>query len=54
MQQLFTLKEPLDKVSEPGVLFANIKNIRKIVGMKLGNVGKKPKSVKVLTRKDMS
>jgi hypothetical protein len=33
---------------------ANIKNIRKIVGMKLGNVGKKPKSVKVLTRKDMS
>ena len=33
---------------------ANIKNITKIVGMKLGNVVKKPKSVKVLTRKDMS
>ena len=33
---------------------ANIKNITKIVGMKLGNVEKKPKSVKVLTRKDMS
>ena len=32
---------------------ANIKNIKKIVGMKLGNVGKKPKSVIVLTRKDM-
>ena len=31
---------------------ANIKNIKKIVGMKLGNVGKKPKSVKVLTRKE--
>ena len=33
---------------------ANIKNITKIVGMKLGNVVKKPKSVIVLTRKDMS
>ena len=33
---------------------ANIKNITKIVGMKLGNVEKKPKSVKILTRKDMS
>ncbi|MCJ2513018.1 MAG: DNA primase [Candidatus Thermoplasmatota archaeon] len=33
---------------------ANIKNITKIVGMKLGNVVKKPKSVKILTRKDMS
>ena len=33
---------------------ANIKNITKIVGMKLGNVVKKPRSVKVLTRKDMS
>jgi DNA primase len=32
---------------------ANIKNIKKIVGMKLGNVGKKPRSVKVLTKKDM-
>ena len=31
---------------------ANNKNIKKIVGMKLGNVVKKPKSVKVLTRKD--
>ena len=33
---------------------ANIKNITKIVGMKLGNVVKKPKSVIVLTRKYMS
>jgi DNA primase len=32
---------------------ANVKNIKKIVGMKLGNVVKKPKSVKVLTKKDM-
>jgi len=31
---------------------AKNKNIKEIVGMKLGNVGKKPKSVKVLTRKD--
>ncbi len=31
---------------------AKNKNIKEIVGMKLGNVVKKPKSVKVLTRKD--
>jgi DNA primase len=31
---------------------ANNKHIKEIVGMKLGNVVKKPKSVKVLTRKD--
>ena len=33
---------------------ANIKNISKIVGMMLGNVEKIPKSLKILTRKDMS
>jgi DNA primase len=32
---------------------ANNKNIKEIVGMKLGNVVKKPKSVKVLTKKDI-
>ncbi len=32
---------------------ANNKNIKEIVGMKLGNVVKKPKSVRVLTKKDM-
>jgi DNA primase len=32
---------------------ANNKNIKEIVGMKLGNVVKKPKSVKVLTKKDV-
>ncbi|MCK4347050.1 MAG: DNA primase [Thermoplasmatales archaeon] len=32
---------------------ANNKDIKEIVGMKLGNVVKKPKSVSVLTRKDM-
>lgn len=32
---------------------ANNKNIKEIVGMKLGNVVKKPKSVSVLTKKDM-
>lgn len=32
---------------------ANNKNIKEIVGMKLGNVVKKPKSVRVLTKNDM-
>jgi len=32
---------------------ANNKNVREIVGVKLGNVIKKPKSVRVLTKKDM-
>ncbi len=33
---------------------ANNKNVKEIVGIKLGNVGKMPKSVKVLTKSDFS
>ena len=33
---------------------ANNKNVKEIVGIKLGNVGKMPKSVKVLTKSDLS
>ncbi|MBU0497316.1 MAG: DNA primase [Candidatus Thermoplasmatota archaeon] len=33
---------------------ANNKNVKEIVGIKLGNVGKMPKSVKVLTKADFS
>ena len=32
---------------------ANNKNIKEIVGIKIGNVVKKPASVEVLTRKDL-
>ena len=33
---------------------AHNKNVKEIVGIKLGNVGKMPKSVKVLTKSDFS